>query len=102
MSTTRSSSIVIRSKSGKFRVEKAYIEFRVVDDQRRLADEREKIVNHLGEHRFVFEGVRCMAMDRYSILRNIAFGIDEMVEDPSRQDLVDNFYRADLNHTMTV
>ena len=90
------------TESGKFRVEKAHVEFRVVDNQRRLADEREKVINHLSKHRFVFQGVRGMAMHRDCVLRNVAFGIDELVEDPSRQDLVHDFDGADLKHTMTV
>ena len=83
-------------------IHEAYIEFGVVDDEPRIADEGEKFVNDACEDRLVLKDGGGMAVDARGVLGDLALGIDERMEDLSRQDLMDNFDRANFQHPVSV
>ena len=51
----------------EFGIEKAEIEHRIVGDQRRVAEESDELVGHVGEQRLVLEEVVAQAVDRESL-----------------------------------
>ena len=83
-------------------IHEAHVEFGVVDDEPRIADEGEKFVNDACEDRLVLEDGGGMTVDARGVLGDLALGIDERVEDFSRQDLMDDFDRANFQHPVSV
>ena len=82
----------------QLRVDEAHIEFGIVDDERGIADEGEKFVDDAGEDRLVLEGGDGVAVNARRIFRNVAFRVDQPMENPSRHRLVNYFDRADFQH----
>ena len=67
-----------------------------------IADEGEKLVNDACEDWLVLKDGGGMAVDARGVLGDLALGIDERVEDFSRQDLMDDFDRANFQHPVSV
>ena len=86
----------------QFRIHKAHIKIGIMDDELRIADEGQKIVDDLGEDRLVLKDRGGVAVDARRVLRHVALGIDENVEDIAGQALVHNLDRANFQHPMSV
>ena len=84
----------------EFRVEETHVELGVVDDETRVADESEKIVDDRRKDRLVPQRRRRMAVDAKSVLGHLALGIDERVKHPAGRVLMDDLDPADLDDAM--
>ena len=73
-----------------------------MDDELRVADKRQKIVDHACEDWLVLELRKTMPVNPHRVLRDIALGVDEHVKDLSRQALVHDLDGADFEHPMSV
>ena len=88
------------TEAREFRVEEPHVEVRIVDDQRRVADEGQEIVGDGGEHRLVGEKIVGQPMHRERLLRHRAFRIDvelPLAVRPVADDVVDQLDTADLD-----
>ena len=84
----------------QFRIQKAEIEGRVVDDQLRPAHELEEICGYLCKYRFVGQGFTGNAVHFYRALVNVALRIDVTVEMVSRQTPVDQFHATNFDYAV--
>ena len=89
-------------KPRQLRVHEAHIKIGVVDDELRVADEGEKIVDHACEDRLVLENRGAMAVDTHCVLGDITLWIDENVKDLAGQALVHDLDGANFQHPMSV
>ena len=67
-----------------------------------VADEGEKFVNDACEDRLLPEDGGGMTVHAHGVLGDVALGIEERVEDLSRQGLVDNLDRPNFQHPVSV
>jgi hypothetical protein len=78
-------------------VEKRHVERRVVNHQRRVADEREKLIDHVTEQRFVGEEFGRQPVNLKCLLRHRTFGIDVTMEDLTGRHAVEDLDAADFD-----
>ena len=81
-------------------VDEADIERGVVNYQRRIGDEFEKVLHHLGEQRLVGEEFAGKSVHRERFRRHVAFGVDMAVEGLARRHAIENLDAADLNQSI--
>src|SRR5215471_12293671 len=84
----------------KLGVEKADVEARVVDDERRIADEGEQVVGDLGEQRLVGEELGRQPVYRESLGRHVALRIEIAMEGLTRRDPVEQLDATDLDQAV--
>ena len=92
----------VASEPLKLGVEKAHVEFGVVDDEPRVPDESQEVLDDRGERRLVLQQLRRVAMHPYGVLGHVALRVDELVKDASRRRLVDDFDGANLEHPVAL
>ncbi len=86
----------------QLRVHEAYVKIGIMDDELRVADEGEKIVDHAREDRLVPENGGAMTVDTHCVLRDLALWIDECVKDLAGRALVHDLDGANFQHPMSV
>ena len=94
--------IAAQPEPRQLRIHEAHVKLGIVDDELRIADEGEKIVDDAGEDRLVLESCGGVAVDAHCVLRDVALRIDEHVKDLAGQALVHDLDRADFQHPMSV
>jgi len=65
-------------------------------------DEAEKLVHDRAKRRLTSEEFGGQAVDRESIPRHVALGIDMSVKTPTGRDMVDQFDAGDLDDPMSI
>ena len=97
------------AEPGELAVQERDVEGRVVDHQlgrRRavpaLVQEREKILDHLGEPRLLAEEGSGQAVHQLRIGRHVALGVEVAVEEAAGRQVVDQLDRADLDQPVAV
>ncbi len=78
-------------------IEEAHIEGGVVDHQRRVTQKGQQIVGDFMEARLVPQHLQRDAMHPESLFRNVALGVDVMMEDLASGDAVEQLDAADLD-----
>ena len=78
------------------------VELGVVDDQPRAFDEADELFGDHGERTELAEKLRRVPVDGISLFRNVALGIDVLVEDPAARHMVDQLETGDLDNAMSV
>ena len=81
----------------KLGIDKADIERRVVDHQRRIANELQKFLDHLREQRFVGEELAGKTMHGECFSRHVALGIEMPMKGLAGRHPVENLDTADFN-----
>jgi hypothetical protein len=81
-------------------VEEGEIERRVMDDERRIANELEQLLGHLGKARLVLEEIGRQAVHRKGLGRHVTLGIDVAMERQPGGYAVEQLDAADLDHPM--
>ena len=90
-----------RPSALKLRIDEAHIEFGVVDDDLRVADKREKLLDEHGEDGLVLQQLRGVAVNPHGVLGDIALRVDQVMEDASGRRLVHDLDRADLEQPVS-
>src|SRR3990167_8834300 len=93
---------VVLLDQGKFVVDKANVERRVVDDQLRALDEVEELIGDFLEARFVFDKVVGDAVHRNRAFVDFAIRLQVNVEMPPSQTPADQFNTADFDDPVTI
>ena len=83
-------------------IEEFQIEARIVDDQRRLAEEFQKRVRDLGEARLVGEKRAGDAVHAFGFRRHVAFGIEIGLKRAPGGKMIDQLDAADLDDAVAV
>jgi hypothetical protein len=81
----------------KLGVDESDVERGVVNHQRRVRDEFQKLLNHMGEQRLAGEELAREAMHREGFRRHIALGVDVAVKCLPRRHAVEDLDAADLD-----
>jgi hypothetical protein len=84
------------SHQPQFVLEKSDVEFRVVNNELRAADEVEQLVCDFGELRVVFQVRAIHAVNSFSALVNVSFRIEEAVVLATGRSSIDQFDAADF------
>src|SRR5215831_14841291 len=71
-------------------------------NKRRVADERDQVLNDLGEERLVLEGLARQAVDGDGLGRHVALGIDVAMKGLSARNAIDELDAADLHQSMSL
>jgi len=71
-----------------------------VRDQFGLAEELEEIIDDLSEAWLAGEIRQRESVDPCGVIRNVTFRIDQRVEMPSRRQVIHQFQRRNLDHSM--
>ena len=88
------------AEADKFRVKKREVERRIVRDQSGLAEELEQLIDDLGEAWLAGQVRQRQAVNSCGVLRNVTLRIDQRVEMPSRRQVVHQFQRRYLDHSV--
>ncbi len=86
----------------QFGVQKAHVEFGIVNDELGVANKREEFVRHLLEERLAGQEFAREAVHLVGRLRHVALRIDVAVEDLPGRDAIVELDAADLDETMPV
>jgi hypothetical protein len=81
----------------ELRIDEARVEARIVDDERRIADEGEQVVDDIGEQRLVGEEFGREAVHPEGLLGHVALRIDVTVKRLPGRNRVEQLDAADLN-----
>ena len=81
----------------KLGVKEGDIKRRVVDHQRRVADEFQEFLDHIGEQRFVGEELAGKTMHGIGFSRHFALGIEMPMKGLAGRHAIENLDTADLN-----
>src|SRR6516165_11121980 len=71
-------------------------------NKRRVADERDYVLDDLGEERLVLEDLARQAVDGDSLGRHVALGIDVTMKGLSARNAIDEFDATDLHQSMSL
>jgi hypothetical protein len=85
----------------EFVIEKAHVERRIVDHQRRIADELEKGIGLGGKFRLVAQELRRQPMNAEGLFRHRAFGVEIDVKMSAGRDVIDQLDAADFDDAVT-
>src|SRR5665213_4631070 len=73
-----------------------------MDDQRRIADEGEQLVNMRGKRRMSLEEVVAEPVNRLGARRHLAFGVDVAMEELAGRQVIEQLDAGDLDDAMAV
>src|SRR5881227_3708166 len=86
----------------EFGIEEGQVECGVVNDQRRIAEELDELLDDLREARLLLEKLGRQAVHRKGLGRHVALGIDVTVEGRAGGNAVEQLDAADLDQPMTL
>ena len=91
-----------KPQEGKFCIEEGHVEARIVDDERRIADEIEKVLRDRCEDRFVPQKCSRKPVYGLGLLRHVALRVDVDMECAAGRQVIEKFERADFNDAVAV
>src|SRR5262249_43680186 len=90
------------SRALELGIEEGEIEQRVMRNKRRVADERDQVLDDLGEKRLVLEKLARQAVDGDGLGRHVALGIDVAMKGLSARNAIDELDAAELHQSMAL